>query len=122
MQFTNAAENVRDIFIMNIKESDCQRELSRSTKTPEEVYRIALSYERGDKAYESYMGKRAESAPYINIKQEQVGNIRRETGCFRNRGSGGRGTGQRGSNTRKCYKCDAPNFNFTMERINVCSA
>ena len=33
--FANAAENVRDIFIMNMRESDCQRELSRSTKLPE---------------------------------------------------------------------------------------
>ena len=43
--FANAADNVRDIFIMSRRESDCQRELSRSTKLPEEVYRIALSYE-----------------------------------------------------------------------------
>ena len=35
--FANPAENVRDIFIMNMRESDCQRELSRSTKLPEEV-------------------------------------------------------------------------------------
>ena len=46
--FANAAENVDVIFIMNMRESDCQRELSRSTKLPEEVYRIALSYERGE--------------------------------------------------------------------------
>ena len=49
--FANAAENVRDFFIMNMRESDCQRELSRSTKLPEEVYRIALSYQRGERAY-----------------------------------------------------------------------
>ena len=30
--FANAAENIRDIFIMNMRESDCQRELFRSTK------------------------------------------------------------------------------------------
>ena len=59
--FANAAENVRDIFIMNMRESDCQRELSRSTKLPEEVYRIALSCERGECAYKSYTGKPASS-------------------------------------------------------------
>ena len=42
--FANAAENVRDIFIMNMRESDCQRELSRSTKLPEEVYRKFQTY------------------------------------------------------------------------------
>ena len=35
---------------MKIRESDCQIEISRSTKLPEEVYRIALSYERGERA------------------------------------------------------------------------
>ena len=66
--FAYAAENVRDIFIMNMRESDCQRELSRSTKLPEEVYRIALSYEHGERAYKSYTGKPASSAPSISIK------------------------------------------------------
>ena len=33
--FANAAENVRAIFIMNMRESDCQRDLSRLTKLPE---------------------------------------------------------------------------------------
>ena len=87
--FANAAENVRDIFIMNMRESDCQRELSRSTKLPEEVYRIALSYERGERAYKSYTGKPASTAPAISIKQEPVNNIRRGQGFFRGRGRGG---------------------------------
>ena len=52
--FANAAENIRDIFIMKMRKSDCQRELSRSTKLSEEVYGIALSYERGERAYKSY--------------------------------------------------------------------
>ena len=56
--FANATENVRDIFIMNMQESDCQRELSRSTKLPEDEYRIALSYERGERAYKFYTGNR----------------------------------------------------------------
>ena len=84
--FANAAENVRDIFIMNMRESDCQRELSRSTKLPEEVYRIALSFERGERAYKSYAGKPASSAPVNSIKQEPVNNIRRGQEFFRRRG------------------------------------
>ena len=56
--FINAAENIRDVFIMNMRESDCQRELSRSTKLPEEVHRFALSYERGERANNSYTGNR----------------------------------------------------------------
>ena len=74
--FANAAENIWDTFIMNMRESDCQRKLSRSTKLPEEVYRIALSYERGERAYKSYTGKPASSAPQITIKQEPDSNIR----------------------------------------------
>ena len=80
--FANAAENVRDIFIMNMRESDCQRELSRSTKLPEEVYRNALSNERGERAYKSYTGRPASTAPAISIKQEPVSNIRRGQGFF----------------------------------------
>ena len=51
--FVNAVENIRENFIINMRESDCQRELSRCTKLPEEVYRIALSYERVERAYKS---------------------------------------------------------------------
>ena len=42
--FANAAENIRDIFIMNRRESDGPRELSRSKKPPEEVHRIGSRY------------------------------------------------------------------------------
>ena len=97
--FANAAENVRDFFIMNMRESDCQRELSRSTKLPEEVYRIALSYERGERAYKSYTGKPASSAPAISIQQEPVNNIRRGRGFFRGRGRAGRGGYTQGSSS-----------------------
>ena len=38
---------LRDVFIVNMNNREAQKELCRSTKTPEEVYRIALSYERG---------------------------------------------------------------------------
>ena len=39
--FGNGAEIIRDLLIMNMRESDCQPELSRSTKPPE-VYWIAV--------------------------------------------------------------------------------
>ena len=124
--FANAAE-IRDIFIMNMRESDCQRELSRSTKLPEEVYRIALSDERGERAYKSYTGKPASTAPAISIKQEPVSNIRRGQRFFRGRGRGGRGGYTKGSsssggsgNNRRCYNCDAPNF--TLDHIASCPA
>ena len=124
--FANAAENVRDIFIINMRESDCQRELSRSTKLSEEVYRIALSYERGERAFKSYTGKPASSAPPITIKQEPVNNIRRGQGFFRSRARGGRGGYTQGSssggsgNNRRCYNCDAPIF--TLDHIASCPA
>ena len=40
---------LRDVFIVNMNNREAQNELCRSTKTPEEVYRIELSYERGYK-------------------------------------------------------------------------
>ena len=40
---------LRDVFIVNMNNPEEKKELRRSTKTPEEVYRIALSYERGNK-------------------------------------------------------------------------
>ena len=89
--FANAAENVRDIFILNMREPDCQRELARSTKLPEEVYRLALYYERGGRAYKSYTGKPASSVPLKTIKQKPVNNIRRGQGYFRGQARGGRG-------------------------------
>ena len=107
---------------MNMRESDCQRELSRSTKLPEEVYRISLSYERGERAYKSYTGKPASSAPSISIKQEPVNNMRGQ-GFFRGRGRGGytQGSNSGGSgNSRRCYNCDAPNF--TLDHIANCPA
>ena len=45
---------LRDVFIVNMKNREAQNELCRSTKTTEEVYRIALSYERGYKYAKSY--------------------------------------------------------------------
>ena len=39
---------------MNVNNREAQNELCRSTKTPEEVYLIALSYERGYKYAKSY--------------------------------------------------------------------
>ena len=40
---------LRDVFIVNRNIREAQNELCRSTKTPEELYRVALLYERGDK-------------------------------------------------------------------------
>ena len=46
---------LRDVFIVNMKNREAQEELCRKTKTPEEVYRIALSYERGNNYASSYV-------------------------------------------------------------------
>ena len=123
--FANAAENIRDIFILNMRVPKCQRELSRSTKLPEEVYRIALSYERGERANKAYPAKPASSAPQISVKQEPVNNIRRGQGYFQDGARGGRGrytpgASSGGSKNRRCYNCDAPNF--TLDHIANCPA
>ena len=120
--FANAAENIQDIFIKNIRKSECQRELSRSTKSPVEVYWIAVSYERDERAYKSYSGKPASSAPQIAIKQEPVNKIRRGQGYFRSRARGGytSGANSAGNGNRRWYICNAPNF--TLEYIANCPA
>ena len=110
---------------MNMREFECQRELSRSTKLPEEVYIIALSYERGERAHKSYTGKPVSSAPPTSIKQEPLNIIRRGQGYFRGRAHGGRGgytsaASSGGSNNRRFYNCDAPNF--TLDHIANCPA
>ena len=82
---------LRDVFIVNMTNCEAQNELCWATKTPEEAYRIALSYERGDKYAKSCVatGGTASSSTGgggISIKSEPVGAIR---GGYRsNRGSG----------------------------------
>ena len=74
---------LRDVFIVNMNNREAQNELFRSTKTPEEVYRIALSYERGcnhAKLYGSTTGRATTSgttsgAGAFQIKTEPVGTI-----------------------------------------------
>ena len=123
---------LRDVFIVNMNNRDAQKELCRSTKTPEEVYRIALSYERGSKYASSYVATGSAGTPGsssggggIPIKSEPVGIIR---GGYRNNRSRGRGSYQgRGSyrgrnplNNNKCYNCDQQNF--TREHLDRCPA
>ena len=79
---------------VNMTNREAQIELCRATKTPEEAYRIALSYERGDKESKSYVttGGTSSSSTVgcgININSEPVGAIR---GGYRN--NRGRGRGQ----------------------------
>ena len=87
---------LRDVFIVNMNNRDAQKELCRSTKTPEEVYRIALSYERGNKYASSYVATGPVGAPGsssggggIQIKSEPVGIIR---GGYRNNRARGGGS------------------------------
>ena len=64
---------------MKRKESYCQRELSRSTKTPQSVHRNALLYvvERGN-AYTSLTPENHK----ITMKQEPLRNIKRQRDVF----------------------------------------
>ena len=105
---------------------EAQTELCCSTKTPDEVYRIALSYERGDKYAKSYKvsggGSIAAPAGSLQIKAEPIGAIR---GGYRRpfqrggRGFGRGGTRGRGGADRKCYNCDQSGF--TPEHIATCN-
>ena len=66
---------------MNMNNREAQNELCRSTETPEEVYRIALSYERGYKYAKSYGSANGEATTSgttggtgaFQIKTEPVG-------------------------------------------------
>ena len=89
---------LRDVFIVNMNNREAQKELCRSTKTPEEVYRIALSYERGNKYATSYVATGSVGAQGsssggggLQIKSEPVGTIR---GGYRNNRARGRGSYQ----------------------------
>ena len=121
---------LRDVFIVNMNNREAQNELCRSTNTPEEVYRIALSYERGYKYAKSYgsttggaktSGTRG-GAGAFQIKTEPVGTIR---GGYRNSRQRGRGSfrgraDMRGGASKRCYNCDQPNF--TPEHLTRCPA
>ena len=76
---------LRDVFIVNMTNREAQNEINRATKTPEEAYRISLSYGRGNKYARTYVatkgGTGGSSVPMaggLQIKPEPVGVIRRE--------------------------------------------
>ena len=115
---------------MNMNNREAQNELCRSTKTPEEVYRIALSYERGYKYAKSYGSATGEATTSgttggngaFQIKTEPVETIR---GGYQNNRQRGRGSFRgraemRGGVSRRCYNCDQPNF--TPEHLTKCPA
>ena len=122
---------LRDVFIVNMNNREAQKELCRSTKTPEEVYRIALSYERENKYASSYVAtvsvgtQGLSSGGGIQIKTEPVGTRR---GGYRNNRARCRGSYQgRGSNrggnllqNNRCYNNDQPNF--SREHLDRCPA
>ena len=117
----------RDVFIVNMSNKEAQMKLCRSTKTPDEVYRIALSYERGDKYAKLYKvsggGLTAAPAGSLQIKAEPISAIR--GGYRRPFQRGGRGFGRggpsgRGGADRKCYNCDQSGF--TPDHIPKCPA
>ena len=123
---------LRDVFIVNMNNREAQKELCRSTKTPEEVYRIALSYERGNKYASSYVAtgsvgaqRSTSGGSAIQIKSEPVGIIRGGYRHNRAKGRGsyqGRGTnrGRNFPNNNRCYNCDQQNF--TREHLDRCPA
>ena len=114
---------------MNNREA--QNELCRSTKTPEEVYRLVILYEQGDKYSKTYVatsritGTQESAGRAIQIKSKPVG---KKQGAFKNglsRGRGmyhGRGLTRGGGEimmqSNRYYNCDQPNF--TREHVDKC--
>ena len=118
---------LRDVFIVNMSNKEAQTELCRSTRTPDEVYRTALSYERGDKYAKSYKvsggGLTTAPAGSLQIKAEPISAIR--GGYRRPFQRGGRGlargcTRGRGRADRKWYNCGQSGF--TPDHIPKCPA
>ena len=118
---------LRDSYIVSMSNKEAQTELCRSTKTPDEVYRISLSYERGDKCTKtnkvSCGGLVAAPAGALQIKTEPINAFR---GGYRQpfqRGGQGfdrvtiRGDGGAGP---KCFNCDQRGF--TPEHNAKCPA
>ena len=106
---------LRDVFNVNMNKREAQNELCRSTKTPEEVYRIVLSYERGYKYAKSYglaTGGATTSGTTgvtgaFQTKTEPVGTIR---GGYQNNRQRGRVSFRgrahiRGGASKRCYNC-----------------
>ena len=85
--FVNAAETIRDIFIIKIWESGCHLEISRSKILLEKVYRSALYNERGERVFKWHTGKQAWSVPHMTIKQGPGSIARRGAGSFPKRGN-----------------------------------
>ena len=102
---------LRDAFKVSMSNKEAQTELCRSIKTPKEIYRIALLYERDDKYAKIYKvsdrGLSAVQAGALQIKMEPIKAVR---GSYRRpfqRGGRGalRGNNQDGAD-RKCFNCD----------------
>ena len=71
---------LRDVFIVNMTSKKSQTELCRSTKAPDEVYKILLLYESGNKYGKSYKitGGGLHTAPggALQIKADSISSIR----------------------------------------------
>ena len=114
-----------------MKNREAQNDLCRSTKTPEEVYKIALSYKRGNKYAKSYVSASTggtisslgTAGKAIQTKTESVGAIR---GIPERSPAGQRHIPRARSNRgvtltiNRCYSCDQPNF--TREHMERCPA
>ena len=73
---------LRDVFIVIMNNREAQNDFCQSTKTPEEIYKIALSYERGNKYAKPYVstntGGGTSSRPSgggLQIKQRRRGSF-----------------------------------------------
>ena len=104
---------LRDVFIVNMTNKEAQTKIYRSTKTPYEVYKIALSYEWGNKYAKSYKitGGGLHARRCLTSKGRTHRSIR---GGFRRpsqRGSKGLFQGNtRGGAEKRCFNGDRANF------------
>ena len=117
---------LRDVFIVNMSNKEAQTELCRSTKTPDEVYRFALSYERRDKYAKTYKvsggGLPAAPAGALQTKTEPVNAIRggyRRSFQRADKVSVEETTGGGGEADRQCFNC---NHSGLLQNIAKCPA
>ena len=112
MQFRSIGEGILwDVFIVIIINREAQNKLCGSTKTPEEVYRIALSYEQVDKYAKTYVSKTRGRTPSsttgkgsLQIKTQPMGAIRGDEGNIRQRVRTWTVPRKIGNSEGECYK------------------
>ena len=109
MQFRDLETTIfNGVFIVSMKNQGAQSELFRSTKTPEEVYRMSISYGWGDKYAKTYVlttGRATSSNATGGLFQIKMEPVRAIRGVYRKTGNANEDRTEGGQNSEEqCIK------------------